>query len=94
MHLGLSLGLGLGFEVLPQDVTVVFLGEAADEFEDDDEDDDADAGAGHHAVGGDAPVVGDEAWGALVGYSGMWDAGEREERTCVDGIPVPGHLIW
>lgn len=48
-------------DVLLDEQSVVLLDGAAEELEEDGEADDADAGAGEHALGGDLPVLTDEA---------------------------------
>lgn len=53
-------GLTLG-DVLPDEVSVVFLDGAAEELEGQGEEEDADAGAGEHGGRGDAPLGGEEA---------------------------------
>lgn len=64
------------------DEFLVFALDAAEELEDDDEADDADAGAGEHAVGGDVPAAGDEAWpgGFIISIPSRWGGREGREH--------------
>lgn len=47
--------------VLPDEIAIVFLDGAAQQFENESEEEDADAGAGKGGIGGDAPLGGEEA---------------------------------